>query len=68
MEAEGGGRKERFVLSLYFMFDKATLTCLGSSTMSYYILTSVVYVVKKALAYKDYKLEGTLTWQEVIAN
>jgi hypothetical protein len=51
----------------YYLFDNATLTFLGTNVMFYYILTSVVSIVEKALHNKKYKLEGTLDWQEGIA-
>ncbi len=51
----------------YYLFDKATLTFLGTNVMFYYILTSVVSIVEKALHNEKYKLEGTLDWQEGIA-
>ena len=52
----------------YYMFGKATLTFLGANVMSYYILTSVVRVIEKALSDKKYKFKGFLEWDEAIAN
>lgn len=51
----------------YYLFAKATLTFLGTNVMFYYILTSVVSIVEKALHNEKYKLEGILGWQEGIA-
>lgn len=51
----------------YYLCDKVTLTYLGSNVMFYYILTSIVDTIDKAMRDKEYKLEGTLDWKEGIA-
>ena len=52
----------------YYMFDKATLTFLGTNVMYYYILISVVYVIERTLTDKKYKFKEFLEWDEAIAN
>lgn len=50
----------------YLLFDKATLTFLGSNIMFYYILTSVVEVTDRILKNSKYSFGNVLDWQEAI--
>lgn len=66
-DARGRVEKKRIYRRSYLLYGKATLTFLGSATMFYYILTSVVGVAERALGSKEYKFEGALSWEEAIA-
>lgn len=52
----------------YYLFDKVSLTWLGSNVLFFYILTSIAHIIEKSLNNERYKFGGFLDWQEAITS